>query len=134
MEDLDDWEEFDSNFEQFMVFRMEDVPNFDIGWDELLQDISQEGEERINFDIGWEEFLEESMEDDDLNISQEGGGDDENFVIENMSEFHISKFQVRGYEYTIRLNAIEEESSYLQAVQVVHRTIQRKFVFFCFVF
>jgi hypothetical protein len=118
-----------------------DLPDFDIGWQELFEETDEE--------MGWQEDIDwgelddlhvpcdaefmledlissedDLMESDEEEMDQEGYG--ENFIIENYTERHIIKFKIRGYEYTIRLNDIDESVEYMEAVQVVHHTMQRK--------
>ena len=67
-------------------------------------------------------------EEDDETSQQEGFAYD--FTIERVNERHISKFNLRGYDYKIR-NPQINDVSYIQAVQLLHSTLNSKFLLFC---
>lgn len=71
---------------------------------------------------------EEEEEEDDETSQQEGFAYD--FTIERVNERHIPKFNLRGYHYKIRIPQINDVN-YIQAVQLLHRTLNSKFLLFC---
>ena len=58
---------------------------------------------------------------------QERGGEKPRYIIKTVAERNIPKFKVRGWEYRISILEMQEDLNYLEAVQVLHRTLDRKY-------
>jgi|SaaInl33SG_5_DNA_1037386.scaffolds.fasta_scaffold01021_1 hypothetical protein len=65
----------------------------------------------------------EQSEDED---GQYGGGNGAEYVMETTRERHIAKFNVRGYEYKVRIPRLSHVE-YLEAVVLLHRTMDGEY-------
>jgi len=127
----------------------DEQPNFDLGfsWDFTDCD-EQEDEQQPNFDLGFSwDFSDEdqnlisdnegdqpmfdlhfdsSSDDDNMDlIEQDGEGqDDARYVIEQVRQRNIAKFNVQGRDYLLKVHALNRELSYDEAVLVLHNIIQ----------
>lgn len=59
-------------------------------------------------------------------IEQEGGELNDRYEIESIRQRNIPKFNVKGYEYNVKLKEMEE-MNYREAVQLLHHTLERKY-------
>ena len=119
-------------------FSDEDVPNFDLGssWQFSDEDMSNSNE-HPNFDLGssWDisddlfsdhEDMMQSDGENDMDV-QDGYGHDQvsdRYVIEEIRNRNIPKFNVQGHDYRLRVNSLNQGLSYDEAVVVLHSIIQ----------
>ena len=88
--------------------------NFELDLHEL------ENEYDADFDLGLD-----FDDQDDMDVDNQFGGG-ENFTIELKRQRKIPKFNIQGYEYTLKLDVIEDSVSYTTAAQMVHNSIRGK--------
>lgn len=96
----------------------EEEPNFDIGLNS--DDLYWVGEEEPNFD------MDMSFEDED---NQMGGGDDDDdakYHMELVRHRNIPKFSIQGFDYRVRVDAIDSSVTYATAVQILHSVLAGK--------
>ena len=70
----------------------------------------------------------DDIEEEDLRryiADQDGFGP--GFTVELKSEKHIPKFNVHGFHYTVKVDAIQRNISYDEAVQVLYSTMRGMF-------
>ncbi len=105
----------DSNVERNDVFEIEE-PNFDLELDS--NDLFWMGEEEPNFD------MDMSFEDEGNQI---GGGDvdddDAKYHMELVRHRNIPKFNIQGFDYRVRVDAINSSVTYALAVQLLHSVL-----------
>ena len=119
-------------------FSEEDAPNFDLGssWHFSDEDMSN-SDERPNFDLGssWDisddlfSDHEDMMSSDgeyDVDVQYGYGQDQEvsdRYVIEEIRNRNIPKFNVQGHDYRLRVNSLNQGLSYDEAVVILHGII-----------
>ena len=98
-----------------------------IQMDDDADDISDDDSDDDDYDGGG---------DDDVEEQQYGGNDgDYPYSLENKRERHITKFNVRGYEFRLRIPGLAANIPYLEAVQLLHHTLNGKsysFLIICY--
>ncbi len=114
----------------------EEEPNFDLGLD--TDNLFWVGEEEPNFDLGLnpDELFwiaeEEPNFDIDMDLSFEessqigGGDDDAKYHMELVRHRNIPKFNIQGFDYRVRVDAIDSSVTYAIAVQILHSVLACK--------
>lgn len=118
-----------------------DTPNFSLG---SFSDLSDETDERPNFTLG--SFSDDMSVDQSINeatfsigsLDVSMASDDGNqyggsrYQIELIRQRNIAKFNVQGYDYRVRVDPIDRDTTYNNAVQILHRMISGKYISNCY--
>jgi len=118
---------YEVNNEEIVFYVDADISDIEIDIDEDGNINTSADITDIEFDMGEDG---NSNMDMDMEINeQEGGGgedDDDGFTIQTVNERHIQKFNVHGFEYRVTIHDMAN-LSYLEAVQTLHRRLDRKY-------